>query len=122
MAKILIIDDDQDFRSMLCELIRRADYTVIEAKDGLEGLKSAKIDLPDLIITDIVMPNQDGIGTIMSLHRDFPAIKIIAISGRGIGQPYLYLEMAKALGASLVFTKPFRNRDFLAAIDTLLSE
>jgi CheY-like chemotaxis protein len=122
MAKILIIDDDNDFRSMLGELLSRAAYTVIESKEGLEGLKIAELESPDLIITDIIMPHQDGIGTIMSLTKKIPGIKIIAISGGGIGQSEFYLELAKTLGAKEVFTKPIDNKEFLQAIDVLLRQ
>ncbi len=122
MAKILIIDDDNDFRSMLGELLRRSAYTVVESMDGHEGLKMNKREQPDLIITDIVMPNQDGIGTIMSLHKEYPETKIIAISGGGLGGPFLYLHMAKELGANQVFTKPIDNKEFLKAVNILLNE
>ncbi len=122
MAKILIVDDDNDFRSMLAELLSRAAYTVIESKDGLEGLKIAGLESPDLIITDIIMPNQDGIGIIMSLTKKVPGIKIIAISGGGIGQSQFYLDMAKTLGAKEVFTKPIDNKELLEAVDALLRQ
>ncbi|SHO43427.1 response regulator, partial [Desulfopila aestuarii] len=98
----------------------RKAYTVLQSQDGLEGLTVTKRELPDLIITDIVMPNQDGIGTIMSLRKDYPEIKIVAISGGGIDPPHLYLKMAKALGASAVFVKPFDSKEFLGTVDTLL--
>ncbi len=122
MSKILIIEDDSDFRAMLKTLLSRAAYTVIESKDGCEGLKMASQELPDLIITDIVMPNQDGIGAIMTLTKQFPGIKIIAISGGGLCQPHLYLKMAKALGAKQIFEKPLNNNEFLEAVHTLINE
>ena len=120
MAKILIIDDNDDFRSMLHELLARKSYTVFVSEDGEEGLKATRRELPDLVITDIVMPNQDGIGTIMALRNDFPDIRVIAVSGGGIGQPQLYLKMAKELGADAIFTKPFKNKELLETIETLL--
>ncbi len=122
MAKILIIDDDEDFRSMLCKLLTRAAYTVVEARDGREGLAKNKIELPDLIITDIIMPNEDGIGAILSLNKEFPERKIIAVSGGGLVQPHDYLHMAKNFGANLVFTKPIHNQEFLQAVNDLLDE
>ncbi len=122
MAKILIIDDDEDFRSMLYDLLTRAAYTVVEAKDGEEGLKRNRTELPDLIITDIIMPNEDGIGTIISIRKEFPERKIIAISGGGLVLPHDYLHMAKKLGANLVFTKPINNTEFLKAVKDLLDD
>ncbi len=122
MAKILVIDDDNDFRSMLCDLLKRSAYTVIESTDGKEGLNMNKIEKPDLIITDIVMPNKDGIEIIISLHKEYPEIKIIAVSGGGLAQPFLYLQMAKTLGANQVFTKPINNKKFLEAVNSLLHE
>ena len=122
MPKILVIDDDNDFRSMVCDLLSRAAYAVVEAKDGVEGLKMNAAEKPDLVITDIVMPNQDGIGTIMSLHEECPDSKIIAVSGGGVGQPEDYLHMAKGLGANHVFTKPIDNGEFLKAVKNLLDE
>ncbi len=83
IARLLVIDEDRDFRLLLCNFLRRADYSVTESKDGLGGLKRARVELLDLIITNTVVPNQDGIGTIMSLRNDFPDIKIVAISGGG---------------------------------------
>jgi YesN/AraC family two-component response regulator len=107
---------------MLCDLLNRAGFDVIEAKDGEEGIKTYKQESPDLVITDIVMPNQDGIGAIMSLSKEFPEIKIIAVSGGGIGQPHDYLQLAKGLGANQVFTKPIDNQEFLKVVSNLLEE
>lgn len=120
MAKILVIDDDADFRSMICSLLSRSGYSVIEAEDGEKGLKTCAAESPDLVVTDIVMPNQDGIGTIMSLHKKSPEIKIIAVSGGGLGKPDDYLEMAQQLGANMVFPKPIINSEFLKAVKELL--
>lgn len=103
-------------------LLRRSAYTVVESTDEQEGLNMNKREQPDLIITDIVMPNQDGIGTIMSLHQEYPETKIIAVSGRGLGVPFLYLDLAKKLGANQVFTRPIDNKEFLKAVNILLNE
>jgi DNA-binding response OmpR family regulator len=81
MSKILIIDDDEDFRSMLCDLLTREGFAVIEAKDGKDGLRKFREKSPDLIITDIIMPEQDGTGVIIELNLLKSTTPIIAISG-----------------------------------------
>jgi YesN/AraC family two-component response regulator len=84
MANILIIDDDQQILNMLSQILKRAGYGVVEALDGKQGLKLYRENPTDLIITDIIMPEKEGLETIMELQRDFPDVKIIAISGGGI--------------------------------------
>jgi len=76
----------------------------------------------DLIITDIVMPKKEGIETIVELRRDFPEVKIIAMSGGGNLGPDTYLQMAKGLGAMRTLTKPIKREDFLKAVWELLDE
>ena len=106
MANILIIDDDNQFREMLRQMIERDGYEVIEASDGKEGIALYRKNPTDLIITDLIMPEKDGIETIQELKKDFPEIKIIAISGGGRLGPNDYLQLAKMLGAQRTLTKP----------------
>ena len=92
MARILIIDDEEKFRKMLRQMLERAGHEVVEAPDGKEGVKLYREKLTDLIITDIFMPEKEGIQTIKELKRDFPEAKIIAISGGGRNGLFYFLK------------------------------
>ena len=120
MANILIIDDDNQFRTMLRKMIERNGHEVVEASDGKEGIKRYRKNPTDLIITDLIMPEKDGVETIQELKKDFPNIKIIAISGGGRLGPQDYLHIAKMLGAQRTLTKPIELPELLKAIDELL--
>jgi DNA-binding response OmpR family regulator len=119
MAKILIIDDDCNICKLLCDILTKAGNTVMTAEDGQEGLARCFAFGPDLVITDIVMPNKEGIEVIRSLRRDMEGVKIIAISG-GLDHSPFYLEMAQKLGANRVIKKPFSKKILMAAIAELL--
>jgi CheY-like chemotaxis protein len=120
MAHILIIDDDNQFRTMLRQLIERSGHEVKEASDGKEGIKLYREGPTDLVITDLIMPGKDGIETIQELKKEFPDIKIIAVSGGGRLGPQDYLHLAKMLGAQRTLTKPIKLPDLLKAIEELL--
>ena len=117
MKRILVIDDDMQMREMLRQTLERAEYEVVEAQDGKEGMRLYRQDPTDLIITDIIMPEKEGVETIIELRRDFPDIKIIAISGgsRGIDAESC-LFAVKQFGADCVFSKPFDRKELLGAI------
>lgn len=117
MATILLVDDDEAFRSMLRRTLERAGYVVTEAADGRAALRALSGGATvDLVITDIIMPDMEGIETIRTLRRTHPELKVIAMSGGGRMQPHDYLEVAKAFGAVRVLEKPFENEDLFAAI------
>jgi DNA-binding response OmpR family regulator len=120
--KILIIDDDDDFRSMLCDLLTREDYVVTEATDGKDGMRKFREKSPDLIITDIIMPEQDGTGLIMELNLLKSTTPIIAISGGGRKTGDDYLEVARIFGANKIFEKPLNNNEFIEAVNDLLKK
>jgi DNA-binding response OmpR family regulator len=120
-ARILIIDDEDQIRTMLRQLLEHEGYEVMEAPDGREGIKTYRSKPADLIITDIVMPEKEGIETIMELKQDYPDVKIIAMSGGGRIEPETYLKMAKNFGALLTFTKPIQTRQLLNAVKGLLN-
>ena len=121
MSTILIIEDDTDLRRMLVKLLEREDFRVLEAGTGLEALQILDYFIPDLVITDIIMPDQDGIGTINELKKRYPEIKIIAISGGGRMLSKDYLGIAKILGAHYTFSKPFDTKIFLNKVHELIS-
>jgi len=83
MARILVIDDDIQILEMLGQTLEREGYEVVDALDGKEGMRLYREAPTDLVITDIVMPEKEGVETIMELKRDFPDVKIIAMSGGG---------------------------------------
>jgi len=120
VARILIIDDDDQLRHMLCQALEQAGYETVEARDGEEGLEHYRATPTDLIITDILMPGREGLETIMELRRADPGIKIIAISGGGQTGNMTFLEVARYLGAQRAFQKPFELRELLNAVREVL--
>lgn len=120
MARILIIDDNAPTRDILRQALERAGYEVVEASDGRVGIEHQRTLPAEVIITDILMPEQEGFETIRELRRDFPTTGIIAMSGGGqIGCDTL-LAIAERLGAQRVLEKPFGLRDMLDAVHQLL--
>ena len=83
MSTILLIEDDTDLRKLLTKVLEREKFRVLEAGTGLEAMQILEYQIPDLVITDIIMPDQDGIGTINQLKKNHPVIKIIAKTGGG---------------------------------------
>jgi DNA-binding response OmpR family regulator len=122
MARILIIDDEDQPRHMLQQALRRAGHEVIEARDGNEGLQRFQEAPADLVITDILMPEKEGLETIMDLRRVFPAVKIIAVSGGGRTGNLNFLDIAQRLGAQRTLQKPFGVHAMLAVVHELLQE
>ena len=120
MALILIIDDEPQIRSMLKLMLERDGYQVAEAPDGIKGIKIYRQNPADLIITDLIMPNKDGIGMIIELKKEFPDVKIIAMSGGGLNKPEGYLKGAKKLGAACTLTKPIDRDEMLKAVKDVL--
>ncbi len=121
MAVVLVIDDDQEIRRLLRRILERAGHGVQEAGSGLEGIQKYRSDPADLVITDIVMPEKEGLETIQELRRDFPDAKIIAMSGGGRIGPKGYLKLAEKLGAARAFSKPFDRMEMVTAVDELLA-
>lgn len=118
MSKILVIDDESQVRRAICLMLSRAGFVAIEAADGAEGLRLAQSENPDAVITDILMPNKEGIETVRDLRRAKPGLPILVISGHAGSA--LYMEMARLLGAHAALAKPFRAADLLAAVRRLL--
>lgn len=123
MQRILIIDDEPQIRSMVRLILEREGYAVLEAVDGAEGLKIFREKPADLILTDLIMPNKDGIGMIIELKKEFPDVKIIAMSGGGLNRPEGYLRGAQKLGAAATLTKPINRQDLVRVVrDTLKAD
>ena len=122
MAHILLIDDDEQFRAMLAQMLSQDGHKVTVASDGEEGLLLASQVKPDLIITDILMPHRDGIETILALSRAGSEIPIIAISvGRRTISAEFNLESASMIGVKATLAKPFARADLRLAIKRALS-
>ena len=120
MARILVIDDEELVRFTLKQALQKAGHEVVEAADGNDGITFIKRSRFDLIITDIIMPEKEGIETIVELRRDDPDLKIIAISGGGRTGNTDYLELAQKLGAQQVLQKPFARQELLDAVQETL--
>jgi len=121
LARILVIEDEENIRELCKRLLTREGHEVVEAPNGEIGLALYRENPADLIVTDLFMPEKDGIETIMELRRDFPNVKILAISG---GTKALsgvtFLRAARHLGAIEALTKPFSKEDFIAAVKKTL--
>ncbi|MDH5561901.1 MAG: response regulator [Deltaproteobacteria bacterium] len=121
MAKILVIDDENIGRAIIKNILEKAGHEVQEANNGKTGAELYHQDPADIIITDIFMPEQDGIQTILRLKKEFPLIKIIAISGGGsMLQSSEYLQHAQDFGALKTFKKPVDPKELVDTINEIL--
>jgi|SRR3984893_12962101 CheY-like chemotaxis protein len=116
MAKILVIDDDVIVRKTIIRLLEDGGYKVLSAEDGLRGMAMFRSERPDLVITDIIMPEQEGIQTITEMRKAKPDAKIIVISGSGRIGNIDFLRIAQHLGASDAIAKPFDPDDLLKRV------
>ena len=121
MNNILVIDDNENMLSMMCDLLQRSGYTVYSAMDGVQGLKTFYACCPDLVITDLIMPDKEGLEVIMELSKHDPKPKIIAISGGGKLGPQTYLPLAEMLGSDHILEKPFHPSELIAYVKELLA-
>jgi YesN/AraC family two-component response regulator len=120
MAKILIIDDETAIAVMLKRLVEKAGHEARTATNGTEGLDVFRTFCPDLLITDIVMPEKEGLELIIELRRNNPKLKIIAISGGGRFNYEGYLNSAKHFGADMIYQKPLDLKVMMNGISELL--
>ncbi len=120
MAKILIIDDEELVRLTLRQILEDAGHEVSEAENGAVGVACYKESPADLIVTDIIMPEMEGVETIVQLRSHDPAVRIIAISGGGRLRNLDFLSVAENYGAMRIIAKPFDDEELLAAVDDCL--
>ena len=106
MTRVLIVDDEASIRGLLRQAFEMNSFEVIEASNGEEAVRTFREGGIDLVITDIIMPDKEGLESIMDLKEIDPDVKIIAISGGGRLEPHSYLQMAANFGAKKVFQKP----------------
>ena len=121
MKRILIIDDEELARFTIREILEGASFEVDEAENGLVGIEKQKAAPFDLIITDIIMPEKEGVETIIDLKNDFPDLKIIAISGGGRTRNLDFLKLSERFGAGKVLAKPFTEGQLLDAVNEVLA-
>lgn len=118
--KVLVIEDDATVRNFITTILRETDHTVLEAENGMDSLKILKEQRDtELLITDIIMPDKEGIETIIDVRKKYPELKIIAISGGGKLDPDQYLLLAATLGANKTLKKPFKGSELLDTIADL---
>jgi DNA-binding NtrC family response regulator len=121
VSRILVIDDEENIRTMVQQMLRRAGYEAVIAGDGSEGIKLQRERPFDLVITDLIMPGQEGLETIMEIRRNFPKTRIIAISGGGHAGVLDFLPIASQLGALRTLPKPFTHQQLLALVKEVLA-
>ena len=121
MEKILIMDDCGDFRALIRDILVEAGYEVLEAADGNEGLQLYLRNPVSVVIIDMLMPNKDGIETIMELRKASSPTKIIAVSGGGRVPSDDYLSMARTAGADYTIIKPIDPDSLLSTISQILN-
>ena len=120
MARILVIDDEDLVRFTVEQILMSAGHVVATAENGAAGVRRQREIRFDLVITDIMMPEQDGIETIRALKAEFPDLPIIAISGGGRMGNLNYLEMARTFGVSSTIPKPFTPDEIITRVNSAL--
>ncbi len=120
VPKILIIDDDELIRLTCRNILKKIECDVIEAENGVQGLAQFKKERPSIVITDLLMPDKEGLETISEIKGSDKSVRIIAISGGGSTNNMSFLNIAKLMGADIILKKPFKPDELLGAIKTLL--
>jgi len=121
MALILVVEDDEDIREIIAEVLLAEGHDILQSCNGAQALKLLRVNRVDLVITDIIMAEKDGIEMLLELRRHHPGVKAIAFSGGGKAGGSTYLSMARSLGAKYVLTKPFPIDALLIAVKNTLN-
>lgn len=116
---VCVIDDDARIREAVCDILDRAGFATVQAPDGEAGLEVVAREHPQVVVTDIIMPNREGIETIQMLKDKFPSVRVLAMSGSYSPGSVDFLEMAQCLGADDCLAKPFKPADLVARVSTL---
>ena len=119
-ATVLIIDDEPQIRDLLTNILEMEGYAVRAAADGRQGVEAYRRNPADLVVTDMIMPEQEGIETIRELRQLNPQVKVVAMSGGGRIEPNTYLELAKRMGAAHTLTKPFSVQEVIDTVKRLV--
>lgn len=120
-SSILIVDDEPGIRELLAIMLESYGHSVVTAEDGIQAPKVMASRPIDVVITDLLMPERDGLEFITELRKKYPKVKIIAMSGGGHIARDSYLRIAKTFGAHFLLEKPFNQADVLGAVDTVLA-
>ena len=120
MKRILLVDDDDPLRQTCARILTRAGFQVIEVCNGNEAIATLRVTSVDLMITDLIMPEKEGIEVISAVRISHPGLPIIAISGGGRVSAGDYLEIAQKIGANVALAKPFSGATLIAEINRLL--
>jgi DNA-binding response OmpR family regulator len=121
MARVLVIDDDRVFTTLVAEALAAAGHRVDVAADGRQGIVAVRTTRFDAVVTDIIMPDQEGIETIRLIRRSDPELPILAMSGGGLRLSIDLLQMARAIGADDTISKPFLPSELVRRVEALLS-
>lgn len=119
--RILVVDDDADVRDMICHTLTASGYEAIPATGGRQAVEHLEQSAPDLVITDMVMPDVDGLEVLLKLRLLSPGVRALVISGGGRLDPETYLDMARRLGARSILRKPFTRAEMLNAVELALN-
>ncbi|GBD33043.1 Chemotaxis protein CheY [bacterium HR33] len=120
MARILVIDDDPDVRRALRKILEAEGHQVLEAENGKEGIRLFRESPCDAVITDLYMPEKEGLETIRELRKSYPDSKILAITGAVPGSRFDLRQQATMLGAKRALSKPFSREEVLEALAEVL--
>lgn len=122
MARILIVDDEPNMRLLISSMLKSPNHELLTAENGDAAIALLAKERVDLVITDLVMPQKNGIDLIMELKQSSPDLKILAMSGGGgINGRFDYLPIAKLIGAENILRKPFKREELCAAVAVLVS-
>ncbi|MFZ9683348.1 MAG: response regulator [Cephaloticoccus sp.] len=120
MAHILVIDDEENVRLLVAAILEQQGHQVQQADNGKTGMAAFRRTPPDLVITDLVMPEQEGVETILELRREKPGLPVIAMSG-GLARSETYLDICRRLGVRATLSKPFGVKELLDVVGPALS-
>jgi CheY-like chemotaxis protein len=119
MALVLVVDDDGAFRAACCRALRGGGHAADEAMDGGHALRLIALSQPDVVVTDMLMPERDGVELIRTVKQHWPAVRILAISGRGAFADFDILKLASMVGADATLAKPLSGDELLEAVGRL---
>jgi CheY-like chemotaxis protein len=121
MAHVLVVDDEDQMRKLIRLVLQQESHTVMEASNGKNAIKAFQGAGIDLVVSDVVMPDMDGLELIKAIRKNHPRVKILAISGAGKEGPGLYLNIAKQFGADAILMKPFTPAELIERVSALIN-